>query len=48
MNNLIKGVLILALLIYIISPADLMIGPIDDVIAAIIGVAALKTRVGIE
>lgn len=43
MNNVAKGMLIILIILYIASPADLAIGPVDDVIAGLIGFAAMKT-----
>ena len=33
MNNTLKGMLVVLLLIYVVSPVDLCPGPVDDVIA---------------
>lgn len=38
-----KILLALLTVVYIVSPVDLMIGPIDDIIVALLGVAAQKT-----
>lgn len=43
MNDIAKGMFIILIILYIISPVDFAIGPIDDVIVGLIGVAAMKT-----
>ena len=48
MSSAIKGMFIILAIIYIISPLDAAPGPIDDVIVALVGLAALKTKIGIE
>ena len=45
MNDLAKGMFIVLIILYIISPVDLAVGPIDDVIVGLIGVAAMKTSI---
>ena len=40
MNNFVKGMLVVLILIYILSPVDMCPGPIDDLIALLLGVAA--------
>ena len=42
MNGVLKGMLLTILIIYVVSPVDLMPGPIDDIIAILIGVASCK------
>lgn len=42
MNDVGKGMLIVLVVLYIISPIDLMAGPVDDVIVLLLGVAAAK------
>ena len=42
-SRIIKGMLIVIVILYIISPVDLMPGPIDDAIALILGLAVQKT-----
>lgn len=42
MNDLAKGMLIVLIILYIVSPVDLAVGPIDDIIAGLIGFAAVK------
>ena len=41
-SNIVKGMLIVIVILYIISPVDLMPGPIDEAIALILGIAAQK------
>lgn len=45
MNSIAKGMLLVFVVIYIISPVDLCPGPIDDLIVLIISMAAQK-RIG--
>jgi hypothetical protein len=42
MENIIKGMLIVIVVLYVISPVDFMPGPIDDLIAVLLGAAANK------
>jgi uncharacterized membrane protein YkvA (DUF1232 family) len=42
MNALIKGMIIVLVIIYIISPVDAAPGPIDDLLVALLGIAASK------
>lgn len=42
MNNLMKGLVIMAILMYIVSPVDAMPGPIDDIIVLLLGIASQK------
>ena len=37
MNSVLKGMLIVLLIAYVISPADLMVGPVDDIIVCLLG-----------
>lgn len=46
MNDIKKVLIIGAILLYIISPVDLMPGPLDDMIVALIGFAARKKIMG--
>lgn len=48
MNRFVKGLLFALLAVYVISPADLCPGPIDDVLAILICFAANKNNIGIE
>ena len=43
MNGVLKGMLIVLLIAYIISPADLMVGPVDDIIAILLGTCCMAT-----
>ena len=42
MNDLMKGLVITAVLMYIVSPIDLAPGPIDDIIVLLLGLASRK------
>lgn len=42
MNGLMKGLVIMAILMYIVSPIDAAPGPIDDIIVLMLGLAARK------
>ena len=42
MNDLMKGLVIMAILTYIVSPIDLAPGPIDDIIVLLLGLASRK------
>ena len=42
MNDLMKGLVIMAILMYILSPLDACPGPLDDFIVLLIGIAARK------
>ena len=44
MNGVLKGVLIAFIIIYIVSPLDLAPGPIDDLIVALLGIAASQKK----
>lgn len=43
MNNVMKGIIILAVIIYIVSPIDIAPGPIDDILVLLMGIAASKS-----
>ena len=43
-KNFIKGVLFALLMVYVISPADLAPGPVDDILAILIYLAANKKQ----
>lgn len=45
MSGVAKGMLIVLIILYVISPLDLMPGPIDGVIVVLLGMAAQK-RIG--
>lgn len=42
MNDLMKGLVIMAVLMYIVSPIDVAPGPIDDIIVLLLGLASRK------
>ena len=41
-SSLMKGILIAAVIAYIVSPVDIAPGPVDDLIVLLIGIAARK------
>ena len=45
MDGVGKGMLIILIILYVLSPVDLMVGPVDDLLLILFGVAAQK-RVG--
>lgn len=42
MNDLMKGLVIMAILMYILSPIDAVPGPVDDIIVLLLGIASQK------
>lgn len=42
MGNVGKGMLIALIILYVLSPMDFVPGPIDDIIASLIGIAAVQ------
>ncbi len=38
-NNIVRGGIIAFVLLYVLSPIDAALGPIDDIIVALLGVA---------
>ena len=42
MNDTMKGMLIVLVVLYVISPIDLCPGPVDDLIVVLLGMAANK------
>lgn len=42
MNDLVKGLVLMAILFYIFSPVDVAPGPIDDIIVLLMGLALRK------
>ena len=42
MGNVIKGMLLVIMVLYIVSPIDMCPGPIDDFIVLLVGIAARK------
>ena len=47
MSNFVKGVLFTLLVVYVISPMDFAPGPIDDVLAIILFLAANRNKLKI-
>lgn len=45
MNDVMKGMILVLMIMYIVSPLDACPGPLDDIIVLLIGIAAHK---GIE
>lgn len=45
MNNFMKGLVVMAVLMYIVSPIDACPGPIDDIIVLMLGLASRKKLV---
>ena len=42
MNRMMKGLLIIILIVYVVSPIDFCPGPIDDIILVLISMASNK------
>ena len=42
MNDFLKGIVFMAVIVYVVSPIDVAPGPIDDLIVALLGLAASK------
>lgn len=42
MNDLMKGIVIMAILVYILSLVDAVPGPVDDIIVLLLGLASRK------
>ena len=42
MEGVIKGMLVVLVILYIVSPIDLCAGPIDDILVLLLGIAAQK------
>lgn len=42
MNDFLKGVVFMAVVVYVVSPIDAAPGPVDDLIVALLGLAASK------
>ena len=40
MNGIVKGMLVSLLIVYVVSPIDFCPGPIDDIIAILLGIAS--------
>ena len=41
-NNILRVLVLVSVILYIVSPIDALPGPIDDIIVAVMGVAARK------
>ena len=48
MNGVVKGMILVLMILYIVSPVDACPGPIDDIIVLLIGLAASKGKSLIE
>lgn len=46
MNGVAKGMLLVLMVLYIVSPLDMCLGPIDDLIVLLIAIAAHKSLSG--
>lgn len=44
MNNIMKALVVVVILAYIVSPVDLVPGPIDDIIVALLGLGAARKQ----
>ena len=44
MNSTIKGMFLALIIIYIVSPLDLCVGPIDDIIVLLMAIASQKNN----
>lgn len=44
MNGFIKGIVVVAIILYIVSPIDACPGPIDDIIVLLVGLASQKSK----
>ena len=45
MNDFLKGVVFMAVVVYVVSPIDVAPGPVDDLLVALLGIAASKRLV---
>lgn len=48
MGGVIKGMLIVLMILYIISPIDFVPGPIDDILVLLLGIASQKGISAVE
>ena len=48
MNGVVKGMILVLMILYIVSPVDACPGPIDDLIVLLIGLASTKGQDLIE
>ncbi len=42
MEGVMRGMLLVLVILYIVSPLDLCVGPIDDILVLLLGIAAQK------
>lgn len=42
MSGLMKGIVLLVIIMYIVSPIDAVPGPVDDIIILLLGIASRK------
>ena len=48
MNGAMKGMILVLMILYILSPVDVCPGPIDDLLVLLIGLAAQKQKLFVE
>ena len=48
MNDFVKGMILILMILYIVSPVDVCPGPIDDLIVLLMGIASTKGMSMIE
>ena len=48
MNGVAKGMILVLVILYIVSPIDACPGPVDDIIVLLLSIAATKGRDAIE
>lgn len=48
MNRVAKGMILVLVILYIVSPIDACPGPVDDIIVLLLGIAASKGRDALE
>lgn len=48
MNDVMKGMILVLMILYIVSPLDVCSGPLDDFIVLLIGIAARKRFEAVE
>ena len=44
MNDITKGMLVILMILYVLSPVDAMPGPVDDVVVALLGIAMVSKK----
>ncbi len=44
MNDVVKGMLIVLVILYVISPVDVCPGPVDDIIVTLYALASMKAK----